>query len=191
VEPERGRSAIQAAAKAVAAMRLGRLDEETSANIGVISGGVASNIVPEYCEIRGECRSHDDEKLAHTAAAMVDALQEGAAQVGVAVDVSLVHEYRAFALTGRSPVVRLSKAAISALGIEPRMQTGGGGSDANILNARGLPTVNLDAGMMQVHSPDEYVTLDDLERLCSLVLRLIALAPEYAPPVKPGGGGHE
>ena len=191
VEPERGRSAIQAAAKAIAAMSLGRIDEETSANIGVIKGGVASNIVPELCEIRGECRSHDDEKLAHTAAAMVDALQEGAAQLGVDVDISLVHEYRAFALTGRSPVVRLSKAAISALGIEPRMQTAGGGSDANILNARGLPTVNLDAGMMQVHSAEEYVTLDDLERLCCLVLQLVALAPEYGPRERAAGGGHE
>ena len=191
VEPERGRSAIQAAAKAIAAMSLGRIDEETSANIGVINGGVATNIVPELCEIEGECRSHDDEKLAHIAAAMVDAIQEGAAQMGVDVDISLVHEYRAFALTGRSPVVRLSKAAISALGIEPRMQTAGGGSDANVLNARGLPTVNLDAGMMQVHSADEYVTLDDLERLCSLVLQLVALAPEYGPRERAAGGGHE
>jgi tripeptide aminopeptidase len=79
VEPERGRSAIHGAAKAIAAMQLGRLDEETSANIGVIHGGVASNIVPECCEIRGECRRHDDEKLARVAAAMVEACsQEGA-----------------------------------------------------------------------------------------------------------------
>jgi len=185
VEPERGRSAIHGAAKAIAAMQLGRLDEETSANIGVIHGGVASTIVPECCEIRGECRSHDDEKLARVAAAMVEALQEGATHAGVDVDISLSHEYRAFALTGRSPVVRLSKAAITALGLEPRMQTGGGGSDANILNARGLPTVNLDAGMMQVHSAEEYVTLDDLERLCALSLQLIMLAPEYAPRTRP------
>lgn len=181
VEPERGRSAIQAAAKAIAAMQLGRIDDETSANIGVISGGVASNIVPELCEMKGECRSHDAEKLARTAAAMVDALQAGAAQAGVDVDISLVHEYHAFALTSRSPVVRLSKAAIASLGLEPRTQTGGGGSDANILNSRGLPTVNLDTGMMHVHSPEEYITLDNLERLCLLVLHLIMLAPEYAP----------
>ncbi|MGI5939610.1 MAG: M20/M25/M40 family metallo-hydrolase [Thermoleophilia bacterium] len=190
VEPERGRSAIHAAAKSIAGMRLGRIDEETSANIGVIAGGVASNVVPDFCEIRGECRSHDDEKLARTAAAMVDAMQEGAAQVGVDVDISLSHEYHAYALTNQTPVVRLSKAAISALGIEPRMQIGGGGSDANIFNARGLPTVNLDAGMMQVHCADEYVTLDDLERLCSLILQLIVLAPQYGPrsrPVVPGG----
>ncbi len=181
VEPERGRSAIQAAARAISAMRLGRLDEETSANIGVIQGGTATNIIPDYCEIKGEARSHNDEKLAHTAAAMVDALQEGAAQAGVDVDINLVHEYRAFALTGRAPVVRLAKAAVAALGLEPRLLTGGGGSDANVLNARGLPAVNLDAGMMQVHSPDEYITLDDLERLCRLTLEMIRLAPEFAP----------
>lgn len=181
VEPERGRSAIQAAARAIAAMRLGRLDEETSANIGIIRGGVATNIVPDLCEVQGECRSHDDEKLAHVAASMVDALQEGAAYCGVDVDVSLTHEYRAFALSSRSPVVRLSKAAISAAGLEPVVKTGGGGCDANILNARGLPTVNLDAGMMQVHSPDEYVTLEDLERLCKVAINLITLAPDYAP----------
>jgi tripeptide aminopeptidase len=184
VEPERGRSAIQAAARAIEAMSLGRIDEETSANIGVIHGGVASNIVPDLCEIRGECRSHDDEKLARVAASMVDALQEGAARTGVDVEINLVHEYRAFALTTRSPVVRLSKAAVSALGLEPRLLTGGGGSDANVLNARGLPTVNLDAGMMQVHSPDEYLALEELERLCALVVEMISLAPEFEPRTK-------
>jgi tripeptide aminopeptidase len=181
VEPERGRSAIQAAARAVALMSLGRLDEETSANIGVIHGGVATNIVPDLCEIRGECRSHDQGKLARVAAAMVDALQEGAARTGVDVEVDLVHEYSAFALTGRSAVVRLAKAAVSALGLEPELLTGGGGSDANILNDRGLPTVNLSAGMMRAHSPDEYLPLDELERLCTLALHMIHLAPGFAP----------
>jgi tripeptide aminopeptidase len=185
VEPERGRSAIQAAAKAIAAMQLGRIDAETSANIGMIGGGVGTNIVPDLCEIQGECRSHDDEKLAGVAAAMVDAMQMGAAQVGVDVEIALVHEYRAFELTGRSPVVRLSKAALAELGLEPRLLTGGGGSDANILNARGLPTVNLTAGMTQVHSPEEHVSLDDLERLCALVLRLVSLAPGYVPRSRP------
>jgi tripeptide aminopeptidase len=179
VEPERGRSAIQAAAIAIAAMNLGRLDDETSANIGVIQGGVACNIVPDLCEVKGECRSHDEEKLARVAASMVDALEEGAADGGVDVDISLVHEYRAFALSGRSAAVRLSKAAIAAIGLAPNVKTAGGGSDANVLNGRGLSTVNLDAGMMQVHSPDEHVALEELTRLCELVLSLISLAPEY------------
>ena len=87
----------------------------------------------------------------------------------------------------------MSKAAIAALGLEPQVKTGGGGSDANILNARGLPTVNLDAGMMQVHGPDEYLTLEDLERLCALALNMIVLAPDFAPrTVAPSlGGTHE
>jgi tripeptide aminopeptidase len=100
------------------------------------------------------------------AAGLVDALQMGAAHVGVDVEIALVHEYRSFVLTGRSPVVRLSKAALIDLGLEPLLLTSGGGSDANILNARGLATVNLTAGMTQVHSPDEHLSLDDLERLC-------------------------
>jgi tripeptide aminopeptidase len=166
-------------------MSLGRIDELTSANIGMINGGVATNIVPDLCEIRGECRSHDEERLACVAASMVDALQEGAARTGVDVEVDLVHEYKAFALAGRSAVVRLGKAAISALGLEPRLLTGGGGSDANILNARGLPTVNLNAGMMQVHTPDEYLPLEELERLCTLMLHMIFLAPDFGPRRKP------
>ena len=189
VEPERGRSAIQAAAKAIAAMQLGRLDDETSANIGVIHGGVGTNIVPDLCEIEGECRSHDEEKLARVAADMVDAMQTGAAQAGVDVDIALVHEYRAFALSSRSPVVRLSKAAVADLGLEPHIQASGGGSDANILNARGLPTVNLSAGMTQVHSPEEHVSLDDLERLCDLALRMILMAPDYAPRAREAATG--
>lgn len=184
VEPERGRSAVQAAAKAIAMMELGRLDEETSANVGVIHGGVGTNVIPDMCEIQGECRSHDEQKLAKAAAAMVDAIHAGAAQVGVDVDIALVHEYSAFALSGRSPVVRLSKAAINDLGIEPQLMASGGGSDANVLNARRLPTVNLSAGMTQVHSPDEHCSLDDLERLCGVALRLILMAPDYGPKSK-------
>jgi tripeptide aminopeptidase len=187
VEPERGRSAIQAASKAIAAMSLGRLDDETSANIGVIRGGVASNIVPDLCEVEGECRGHDETVLARVVATMVDALHRGATEVGVDVDVELVHEFHAFALTGRSPVVRLAKAAVSSLGLKPTLHTAGGGSDANVLNARGLPTGNLQTGMMLAHSPDEYVALEEIERLCALVLELIRLAPDYAP----GGKGRE
>ena len=131
---------------------------------------------------QGECRSHDEEKLAHVAAAMVDALQEGAARDRRRCRCHSGPRVPGLRADRRAPpVVRLSKAAVSAIGLEPRLLTGGGGSDANILNARGLPTVNLDAGMMQVHSPDEYLTLDDLDRLCALVLQMIMLAPGFAP----------
>jgi tripeptide aminopeptidase len=180
LEPERGKSAIEAAARAIAAMHLGRLDDETTANVGVIEGGSAQNIVPDRCVVRAECRSHDEAKLAHVAAGIVDALQRGAAEVGVDVDIDMVHGYRAFALAPRAPVVRLAKAAWAELGVETRLLAGGGGSDANVFNARGLPTVNFDCGMTHVHTPDEHITLHDLERLVQLVEVLVHKAPEYA-----------
>lgn len=180
LEPERGRSAIEAAARAIASMHLGRLDDETTANVGVIEGGSAQNIVPDLCVVRAECRSHDEAKLAHVAAGIVDALQRGAADVGVDVDIDMVYGYRAFALTARAPVVRLAKASLAELGLESRLLASGGGSDANVFNARGLPTVNFDCGMTRVHTPDEHISLDDLERLVRLVEVLVRKAPEYA-----------
>jgi tripeptide aminopeptidase len=176
LEPELGRSAVQAAAKAVSAMELGRLDAETTANIGTINGGVATNIVPDACELAGECRGHDEGRLADVAAAMVDALHRSAVEVGVDVDVDLIDEFRTFKLEESAAVVRLAKRAIVAAGLTPELQSAGGGSDANVLNALGIPTVNLAAGMMRVHSADEYVSLDELERLCEVVLQLIATA---------------
>ena len=180
LEPERGRSAIEAAARAIASMRLGRLDDETTANVGTIEGGSAQNIVPDLCVVQAECRSHDEAKLAQVAAGIVDALERGAAEVGVDVDIDMVHGYRAFALAPRAPVVRLAKAAMAELGVESRLLASGGGSDANVFNARGLPTVNFDCGMTHVHTPDEHISLDDLERLVRLVEVLVRKAPEYA-----------
>lgn len=178
-EPEKGRSAIVAAARAVAAMRLGRLDDGGTANVGVIRGGVATNIVPDECEVLAECRSHDEETLAATETAMVEALQHGATEVGVDVEITLSREYHGFSLSPRSGVVRLAKAALEDMGVVPHVLSSTGGSDANVLNARGIPTVNLDCGMAAVHSPDEHIPLDELERLTRLVLALVALAPEY------------
>ncbi len=181
LEPELGRNAVQAAAKAVASMELGRLDEETTANIGIIRGGSATNVVPDSCEVSGECRGHDEARLAGVAADMVDALQLGAGQMGLDVDIELVDEFRAFRLSEELPVVQVAKKAMSAMGLVPELQVAGGGSDANVLNAAGMPTVNLTAGMMRVHSPDEFIELDELERLCRLVLHLVFAAAEARP----------
>jgi tripeptide aminopeptidase len=176
LEPELGRSAVQAAAKAVAAMELGRIDAQTTANIGTIRGGVATNIVPDACELAGECRGHDEGRLANVAAGMVDALHQGAMESGVDVQVDLIDEFRAFHLNDDSTVVKLARSAITAAGLEPESQMAGGGSDANVLNAQGIPTVNLAAGMMRVHSAQEYIALDELEKLCAVVLQLVAAA---------------
>ena len=177
-DPERGRNAVQAAAKAVAAMRLGRLDEATTANIGVIRGGDATNVVPELCEIEGECRSHDDDRLVEVAEEMVDLIQRAAAEVGVDVEATLAHEFTAFCLDPESAVVEMVRRAVSEAGVTPSLRKAGGGCDANVLNEWGLPTVNLCTGMTHVHSADESLALDELERLCEVVLGAIMLAGE-------------
>jgi tripeptide aminopeptidase len=92
------------------------------------------------------------------------------------VQVDLIDEFRAFHLDDDSTVVKLARSAITAAGLEPESQMAGGGSDANVLNAQGIPTVNLAAGMMRVHSAQEYIALDELEKLCAVVLQLVAAA---------------
>jgi tripeptide aminopeptidase len=179
LDPERGRSAVVAASRAIAAMRLGRLDAETTANVGTIKGGTATNIVPDLCVVEAECRSHEEGALAGITAEMVEAFQHGATETEVDVEITLNRDYSGFSLSPRSRVARLGKAALRAVGVEPRVLSSTGGSDANALNSRGVPTVNLDCGMVAVHSADEHIPLAELVRLTHLVLALIRLAPEY------------
>jgi tripeptide aminopeptidase len=177
LDPERGRNAIQAAAHAVSLMDLGRLDPATTANVGVIHGGVAQNIVPASCRIWAECRSLDETRLSEVTTRMVDALQMGASRAGCDVEVDVVTEYRAFHLPEKAPVVGLALRALESLGLQPETHSSGGGSDANVFNARGVPTVNLDCGMMRVHAPDEHIAVSDLVSLAALVAAMITQAP--------------
>jgi tripeptide aminopeptidase len=176
LEPEQGHSAILAASRAVSTMKLGRIDEQTTANIGVIGGGVATNIVPERCELSGEVRSRDPQCLADQLAHMIGAIHFAAAEVGVDVAVEVAANYDGFALTGDALPSRLAARALSAQGIEPRFVGAGGGSDANIFNARGLPSVNLSAGFERVHSADEFVPVERLMQAYYVVHGLVAAA---------------
>ncbi|MBM3147710.1 MAG: M20/M25/M40 family metallo-hydrolase, partial [Actinobacteria bacterium] len=157
IEPELGRSAVVAASRAISAMRLGRLDEQTTANVGIVEGGVATNIVPERCVVHGEARSRDPERLADQVAHMLETINVAAAEVGVDVVVDVVEDYEAFDLSQRALPPRLAAEALRAQGIEPRFVGTGGGSDVNVFNARGLPSVNLSAGYERVHSAEEHV----------------------------------
>lgn len=177
VEPERGRSAIQAAAEAISAMKLGRLDGDTSANVGLIRGGTARNIVPAECFLEAETRGHNIERLAEATAAVVDALHIGAAKAACDVRIEVVSEYRSYRLGPRQAVVGLARAAVSACGLAPDVRVAGGGADANILNELGLPTVNLSTGVTGMHSEEEAVALVELERLTEVVAAMVRLAP--------------
>src|SRR5215208_955749 len=173
VAPERGINAIVIAAQALAAMPLGRIDFETTANIGVIKGGDATNIVPERVELWGEARSHSQEKLSEQVGAMVAALEAAASAAGGSVKVEVRHKYDAYQLAEDLPIVRQIAAALRAIGYEPKFQISGGGSDVNILSQRGLQLANVSVGYREIHSTGEYIAVADLERSAELVVRLL------------------
>lgn len=176
VVPEEGRSAIAAAGKAIAGMRLGRIDAQTTANIGIIKGGEAANVVPDRCLISGEARSHDEASLETQVAGMVDAINMAATEEGCDVDITVVEEFHAFDFSAGSQPLDLAEAALRRIGVEPRREDTGGGSDVNVFNLLGLPCVNLSSGMEKVHTPEEFVTVDDLNKLNDLVLALVVEA---------------
>jgi tripeptide aminopeptidase len=158
INPEDGHSAIAAAAAAVARMQLGRLDDETTANVGVIEGGSASNIVAGHCRILGEARSVDGERAAATIGEMVDACTWAAGQHGCDVDAQVIEMFRGYRLDPKSEAVRIATEALRRTGHEPELVATGGGSDANALVASGYETVLLANGTEANHTPQESVT---------------------------------
>lgn len=177
VEPEAGVSAIALAADAVAAMPLGRLDECTTANVGVIAGGTAVNVVPEACELAGECRSLRSDRAAAQRDAMTVACEQAAAQGGGSVELEWTCDYPAVLFEDDAPIVARAVAAARAAGLVPRLARTGGGADANVLGAKGCQAVTLGIGMASFHSADEFIAVRDLEATARLVEALIA---EYA-----------
>ena len=173
MHPEEGRSAIFAAARAIADLRLGRVDAVTTANVGRISGGTARNIVPERCEVVVEARSHDDAKLADLVQEMVDSCTFAAALAECEVELEVAESYRGYRFGPDDPAMRLARAALAGSGFEPRELRAGGGADANVFNARGLPCVNLANGMARIHSADEHIAVADLAAMVEVTLGLV------------------
>lgn len=162
VNPQDGINAIQVAARAVARMSLGRLDEETTANIGIISGGKAINIVPDACNLLGETRSLDGAKRQALTESVSRILRETAAESGATVDISVETLYQSFALAPSDPVVQAAAQAAGRLGLKAQLVKTGGGSDANIFNQKGIPTANLGIAMQKVHTTEEFIRAADL-----------------------------
>jgi tripeptide aminopeptidase len=176
IEPESGRSAVLAAARAVTMMHLGRLDHETTANVGIIQGGSAVNVVPGRCLVRGEVRSRDEAKLAAQLEQMLEAVALAAAETGVDVDVDVHEDYHGYRHAPDALPLRIAAAAVAEMGLEERLIGGGGGSDSNVFNARGLPAVTLGVGFEHVHSPREQITLAHLEQMYHLAHALVRAA---------------
>lgn len=177
VAPEEGRSAVVAAARAIAAMPLGRIDEETTANIGVIRGGQARNIVPERCELVGEARSRDQGKLARQTEAMTGALRAAAEGGECRLELQVQEAYTAFRIDPAAPIVQRCQAAIRSLGKEPTLGATGGGSDANVFNRQGIQTVVMGVGYEDIHTPNEHIALGTVEELARTLLAVVTGTP--------------
>ncbi|MEA3466137.1 MAG: M20/M25/M40 family metallo-hydrolase [Thermodesulfobacteriota bacterium] len=185
LDPEHGISAIVVASQAIAKMKLGRIDEETTANIGVVNGGQAVNIIPKRVQFMGEARSFDAEKLQRQTEHMTQCLHDAADASGVdirgkqcraQVKVKVMADYPAMNIPLEAPVLQRLRQAAADLGQTFTVGSSGGGSDANIFNEHGIETANLATGMQQVHSVDEYIRVDDLVRVCRLLTEFIRIS---------------
>jgi tripeptide aminopeptidase len=177
IRPEVGRSAIAAAARGIAALELGRLDPETTANVGTIAGGTNANVVPEYCRIEAEARGLDSARAEAVATEMVDHLQEAADAGECDLDITLERMFDGYRTRGKEPRVVLAERALSACGYEPKHIVTGGGSDANALESAGFPCTNLANGTERNHEPGERVSVDALEGMLEVAIALFEEAP--------------
>ncbi len=179
--PEKGINAIQIASRAIADLELGRIDEETTCNIGVIQGGLATNIIPNLVKVRGEVRSHNAEKLESVTQTIVSAFDRAAAESTKMfdgdelpkVDSHVEHDFTRTHIAEDHPVVTLAAKAARNLGREMVCKTTGGGADANVFFQQGIVTGVLGTGMQNMHTINESVRLDDMVEAVELLLEII------------------
>ena len=184
IKPEDGRSAIAAAARAIVAMPNGRLDEETTANVGAIEGGLpgSTNVVPERCSFLAETRSLDDAKAERAVQDIIDAVHDAANDpvCDVDADVTVDRLFQGYRHKPGSPAVQAAEAALRASGYEPRPIVTGGGSDANAFEVNGLHCVNLANGTERAHESTERVSFDALEGMLRVTYALLDACADSA-----------
>jgi tripeptide aminopeptidase len=182
--PEKGINAIKVAAEGIAQMQLGRIDHETTANIGVVEGGMAVNIVPNQVVLRGEARSHSSEKLDRQTEHMKHCLEQAAARHVLEfdgklhtarVEAKIERDYDRMDVPESAPIVKLVHAAAKNLNLEVKTLATGGGCDANVLNQKGLVVANLSTGMREIHTVNEWLDLKDLYLSAQMVLEIVKL----------------
>jgi tripeptide aminopeptidase len=173
VAPEQGVSAIVAAAHAITRLRLGRIDPETTANVGLIRGGTARNAVPGTAELEAEARSRDNAKAERLVTELRDALESAARDTGTTVELAVRREYAAYRRDEGEPIVQEVMRAVRAAGLDPTLRASGGGSDANTFNEKGISCVNLAIGMRDMHTTQESIRVEDLLASCRVALALM------------------
>ena len=179
LNPEDGVNAIKIAGLAIAKIKSGRIDSETTVNIGVIKGGAASNIVPDEALVKTEARSRKEQKLQKQIRAMINAFQNAAQKLGGAVEIERAREYEAVNQPADSVIVKITRAAAQKMNLPHKVLASGGGSDASLIFGYCVPTVGLGIGMENVHSTREYITLRNLTLLPKYLLALIQSANAY------------
>lgn len=173
INPEDGCNAIIIAAKALAQFPQGRIDEETTANIGLISGGTARNIVADKVEIVGELRSIDMQKLESLLVKVRNIFENTVAQAGGTLHFEAQKMYSSYRVSEEAPVVQIARKATEALGLEFKTATTGGASDANVYNNRNIPAIVMAIGMSKVHTTQEYLRAEDLYQTAEVTLSII------------------
>jgi tripeptide aminopeptidase len=178
MEPEKGISSIVAASRAIAALPLGRLDARTTANVGIIEGGLIRNGVPETTRIVAECRSLDHDRAAKVAELMEQICSVNARSVGASAEVRSELAYRAHSIPEDAGVVTVAAGAVRAMGLDPAVRVICGGTDASIYNEQGIETVVLGTGVRDEHSCDEHILISDMRRAVNLLQHIFAAIAE-------------
>lgn len=169
MEPEKGISAIQSAAYAISRMKLGRLDAESTANVGTIQAGTVRNAIPEQALIQAECRSLNHEKCLKQADIMKSLLEEGAEAYGASADIKMELSYRAMRIPEDSPAVLIAKKAMSRCGLSPKTKMITGGTDASIFNEKGIQMAILGIGVRAEHTVEEHIHISDMEKVVEVL----------------------
>lgn len=173
VAPEDGISAIQIMAKAIENMKLYRIDNETTANFGIVKGGVATNIITDRVELVGEARSLSIPKLEAQTNHMIEALQNAAKELGGSVEIEVTRMYDPLVIDKQEAIIQELEKAFLANGISPNLTSTGGGSDTNVYVTHGITCVNISNGMSNVHTTSEYIKISDMVKCANSLLTFL------------------
>ncbi|GAM63256.1 peptidase [Vibrio ishigakensis] len=171
--PEQGINALTVAADAISNMKLSRIDAETTANIGVVNGGQATNVVMPSLYLEAEARSIDEEKLAIQVAHMVETFEAAAEKHGAEISIESTRAYNPFQIADSHPHIVAIQEAFTALDIQPILASTGGGSDANIFSEKGLTVANLSTGMSKVHTTEEFIAIEDMQKISQFLMSFL------------------
>jgi tripeptide aminopeptidase len=172
-DPEHGINAIHVMGRALSTMRIGRIDDDTTSNVGLITGGTAVNVVAAECRARCEARSFDTQKLEQQSKHMIECFRSAAAEFGADVDVDHRRAYSGYHIEERSDVVQRALNAARSAGFDFPLRKTLGGSDANAYNLKGVPTIVCGTGMKEIHTHNEHVSKQDLVDLTRLAIELL------------------